>query len=72
MESTLETQYGTVVIRNAMLDTDGTNLADGIEIKLDGVLIGEVIGQRFDKDDYEEEEAIAKAEYLIETYCENY
>lgn len=32
---TLETkQYGKVNVRNAMIDTDGTNLVEGIEIEV--------------------------------------
>lgn len=32
-------KYGQVIVRNAMLDIDGTNLSEGIEIKGDFDLI---------------------------------
>ena len=40
-EKIYETDFGAVVVRNAMLDLDGTTLDDGVEIKneLNGVLI---------------------------------
>ncbi len=44
MIRTLETKFGEITLRSAMLDIDGTNLEEGIEIKLEGELIGEVIG----------------------------
>lgn len=70
MESNVETKFGTVTVRNAMLDIDGHTLDEGIEIKLDGILIGEIVGVRFDKDDYEELEAIEIVENWVENYCE--
>jgi hypothetical protein len=47
MERTLDTKYGQVTLRGAMLDVDGTNLIDGIEIKIDDMLIAEVYGKTF-------------------------
>lgn len=46
-EKIYETDFGAVVVRNAMLDLDGTTLDDGVEIKneLNGVLI-ELQGHR--------------------------
>ena len=44
MIRTLETKFGEITLRSAMFDIDGTNLEEGIEIKLEGELIGEVIG----------------------------
>lgn len=35
MENKLDTTYGEVKIRNAMIDTNGTDLVDGIEISGD-------------------------------------
>ena len=39
MEKTFETDYGTVTVRNAMFDVDGTNLEEGIEIKGEDFLL---------------------------------
>ena len=39
MTKEFETQYGTVEVRNAMFDLDGTNLEEGIEISGDGILL---------------------------------
>jgi len=56
MEKTINTQeYGEVTVRNAMLeDPNGTDLHDGIEIKVGGTLI-EIFGH-YDLDYLEEEE----------------
>jgi len=35
MENKLETSYGEVTVRNAIIDTNGTDLVDGIEISGD-------------------------------------
>jgi len=32
-EKTYHTDYGDVIVRNAMFDTDGTNLEEGVEVK---------------------------------------
>lgn len=55
-EKIYETDFGTVIVRNAMLDIDGTNLDDGVEIKneLNGVLI-ELQGHR-DVEDFSADE----------------
>ncbi len=38
MTQTFEnTKFGDVTVRNIMIDTDGTNLEEGIEIKVDNV-----------------------------------
>lgn len=39
------TDYGDVQVRNAMIDIDGTNIEEGIELKGDGFLI-ELVGYR--------------------------
>ena len=46
MEKTFKTKFGKISLRTAMLETDGTNLEEGVEIKLDGKLIGEAFGWR--------------------------
>ncbi len=45
MENTFDTIHGKAVIKDVMIDTDGTNLADGVEIKIDGVVIAEIVGK---------------------------
>jgi len=46
-QTTTDTKFGEVTLRGAMIDTDGTNLADGIEIKIDGELKAEVLDITF-------------------------
>ena len=43
------TSLGNVTVRFAMIDADGTNLCEGVEFKLDGKFIGEVIGLSLDE-----------------------
>ena len=67
MTRTLETKFGEITLRSAMLDIDGTNLEEGIEVKLDGEIIGEVIGGNI----YEIEEMSTKEiEAFVTKYCE--
>ena len=67
MEKTAETKFGTVTLRGAMIDTDGTNLADGIEIKIDGILVNEVIGVTFGEvEDMSDEEV----EDFVDRHCD--
>lgn len=47
MEKTFNTKYGSVSLRGAMIDTNGTDLIEGVEIKLDGELVGEVWNRSF-------------------------
>jgi hypothetical protein len=56
MEKTFETIYGKVTLRTAMIDTDGTNLSEGIEIKVNGKLQAEVLGTYIHIDDMTQEE----------------
>lgn len=44
----LETKYGEVKLRVVMIDIDGTNLEEGIEVSLNGELLGQVIEIDFD------------------------
>lgn len=55
MEKVFDTKYGEVTVRNAMFDTDGTNLDEGIELKGDEIGLMEVYGYR-DIEDMTEEE----------------
>lgn len=58
MEKTFDTNLGKVTLRGAMIDTDGTNLADGIEVKIDNKLIGEVLDTTFGEvEDFNDDEA---------------
>ncbi len=45
MGKNIELESGTIVnVRDVVIDTDGTNLVDGISISKDGVFIGNLIG----------------------------
>jgi len=57
MKKTFETSHGKVQVRDAMIDTDGTNLEEGVEVKLDGKLITEIWNihvREINKDNIEE------------------
>ena len=66
MEKKFDTVYGEVKLRKAMIDTDGTNLADGIEIKINDKLKGEVLDMHIDLDEMTDEDA----EVFVETYVD--
>lgn len=53
----VESVIGEITVRNAMIDIDGTNLQEGIEIVQDGVVINEWLGF-VDLDDEEEVEKL--------------
>jgi len=45
MEIQVELSTGIIVdVRDVVIDTDGTNLADGIEIHSDDELVGDIVG----------------------------
>jgi len=69
MEKTFDTKFGEILLRKAMIDTDGTNLESGIEIKLDDELIGEVLGSSFDFED--EDTTIEEIEDFVEKYVDS-
>lgn len=48
---TFDTSHGEVIINNAMIDIDGTNLESGVNIKLDNKTVIELIGHS--EDDFE-------------------
>ena len=52
---TVETSFGEVELRNVMIDTDGTNLVEGIEIEGDEIDTIEVYGY-YDIDELSVEE----------------
>jgi len=53
----VELEIGEITVRNAMIDIDGTNLEEGVEIVQDGVVINEWLGY-IDLDDEEEVEQL--------------
>jgi hypothetical protein len=61
----VETKWGTISIRHAMIDVDGTNLEDGLEIKLDGELVGTAIG--FTSRDFSDIDSLEK---FVEKHAE--
>ncbi len=64
MTKTFNTKkYGEVTVRNAMLDMDGTNLKDGIEIKGDFNLI-EIYGD-FDVEEMSDEQVEGLIDRLL-------
>lgn len=65
MEKTFDTKYGEITLRKAMIDTDGTNLADGIEISIDGQLEEEVLDEHLDL----EEMTIEEVEEFVKKHC---
>jgi hypothetical protein len=67
MEKTFNTKFGEVTLRGAMIDTDGTNLADGVEIKIDGKLEGETLDMTFGE---VEDMSIEEVEKFVEEHCE--
>ena len=46
MRRTFETSYGTVEVRPAMFDIDGTTLQEGVEVKGEDIGLIEVYGWR--------------------------
>ena len=68
MEKTWDTdEFGEVTLRGAMLDTNGTDLVDGIEILIDGELRGEIQGMTFSQvQDLNEDEVEDLIEFQIE------
>ena len=43
-EKTFDTSFGEVRVSFAMIDTDGTNLEEGVDFKLDGKFVGDAVG----------------------------
>lgn len=59
------TDYGTVTVRNAMFDVDGTTLEEGIEVKGDSLFI-----ERYGQYDIDEM-SVDDVETIIETERKN-
>lgn len=67
-EITFNTKHGEVSIRTAVFDTDGTNLQDGVEIKIDNELVKELYGQhvyQFEDMSVEEIEKFLEEEQIV-------
>ena len=63
MEKTFDTIYGEVKVKTAMIDTNGTDLCDGVDIYIDGKWVGDTTSTLVD---HVTEDNI---EDLVETYC---
>ena len=50
MKRDFETKFGRITLQNVMVDIDGTNLEEGIDISLDGEFIGTASGDGSDFD----------------------
>ena len=59
----IQSNNGTYKFKNVMLDLDGTNLDDGVDVYLDGEHIGELQGY-YDLEDYDGDKLIQLAEDL--------
>lgn len=44
MKKRFDTSYGEVVVSFAMIDTNGTDLCEGVDFNLDGKFIGDAVG----------------------------
>lgn len=62
MEYKFDTKYGEVTLRNAMIDIDGTNLEEGVEVYLDGEYVNDMTGAT----PASEETTVEEAEKLYE------
>jgi hypothetical protein len=64
METTYQTKFGEVQLRVAMIDINGTDLCEGVEVKLDDELIGEVFNVQID---YIDEMSVEEVEEIVES-----
>jgi hypothetical protein len=67
MEKTFSTKFGEISLRGAMIDVNGTDLVEGVEIKLEGELVGEVLGRCFSE---VEDMSIKQVEKFVENTIE--
>jgi hypothetical protein len=64
MKKRFNTSFGKVVVSFAMIDTNGTDLSEGVDFNLNGKFIGDAVGLSLDeinKNNIEE---------LLEEHCE--
>jgi coenzyme F420-reducing hydrogenase beta subunit len=67
MKKDWDTTFGKVSLRGAMIDTDGTNLVEGVEIKVEGKLVAEVLNMTFGQvEDFTQKEV----EKFVEENCD--
>lgn len=68
MKVTKETFHGTVEFSTAVFDLDGTNLEEGVEVRINDELVGELVGEslsRFEEmSDEEVEKFVEDKEYV--------
>jgi len=64
MKRVIQSNNGTYKFKNVMLDPNGTDLVDGIDVYLDDEHVGEVVG-RFDLEDYDGDKLVEIADNLI-------
>jgi len=50
----IETEFGYMEVTPSMIDTDGTNLEAGVDVRLDGEFVGDVIGGTYMFDSLED------------------
>jgi len=61
------TKFGEVEFSIAMFDLDGTNLEEGVEVRLDGELIKELYGSRVERFD---EMSTEQIELFLKENCD--
>lgn len=61
----IETKYGNVKLRVVMIDINGTDLCEGVEVKLDDELIGEGFNLQLDNID---ELSVEEVEKIVERF----
>ena len=64
MKRVISSNKGVFKFKNVMLDINGTDLADGIDVYLDDKHIGEIVGH-FDLEDYDGDKLVEMANNLI-------
>ena len=64
----VDTFHGMITMNHAMIDVDGTNLEDGLEIRVDGKVVGEALG--FTSSKIESFESVEEIEEFIEKHTD--
>jgi phage tail sheath gpL-like len=67
MEKAFETKYGTITLRTAMFDVDGTTLIEGTEVVKDDEVIAELVGVLCHLDETDD---IEEVEAFLEEHCD--
>jgi hypothetical protein len=63
MKKKFKTKFGNAVVSFAMIDTDGTNLEEGVDFNVDDKFVGDAIGLSLDNVNEN------NIEELLEIYC---